>query len=477
MIALYFTAGALLNLLLVLPSVLLQEQTEHREFQYNSVVDPSTGRYNFAYDTGHDNEIAHSLHMQYQDADGIVRGRYGYTDPRGKLRMVEYEAGPNGFVARGDVGPDQFPHDQAPVLGSDNSQASLSSYTDTSSNDFDLDPAPVQMAGWDPVEDPMGQAQPSASERSAVESENPATESTNSNDSPVLEPYTTLNVTSNNALDLYGPELGFYSDRYPRLSYSVTGNDVTEGNVEDANSQVNEEESSRPIQENSDLNIYNIDVDPDEIREAAGSPVRRPADSERPALVRRSGDQQEATGNRPVRIRYYPRQTHDHDAEMRSRWTHDHYNERRWYPARQTHDHDAEKYQSRSRYTHDHDAEKYKSRYTHDHDAEKYKSRYTHDHDAEKYRRPDHNAARVGYYRYGRYNYPRRIFYRDSHSMEPHEHYDNPVYQNYRDHQHSDVHLYGRYRNYEYPATAKPYQLKYVPSDKYHDKAYYWTNS
>ncbi|GIZ00448.1 uncharacterized protein CEXT_456521 [Caerostris extrusa] len=445
MIELYFNvgetleskAGALLNLLLVLPSVLLQEQAEHREFQYNSVVDPSTGRYNFAYDTGHDNEIAHSLHMQYQDADGIVRGRYGYTDPRGKLRMVEYEAGPNGFVARGDVGPDQFPHDQAPVLGSDNSQASLSSYTDTSSNDFDLDPAPVQMAGWDPVEDPMGQAQPSAeysSERSSVESENPATESTNSNDSPVLEPYTTLNVTSNNALDLYGPGLGFYSDRYPRLSYSMTGNDVTEGNVEDANSQVNEDESSRPIQENSDLNIYNIDVDPDEIREAAGSPVRRSADSERPALVRRSGDQQQATGNRPVR-------------------------------------HDKLTITTLKNINLDLDTN------THDHDAEKYKSRYTHDHDAEKYRRPDHNAARVGYYRYGRYNYPRRIFYRDSHSMEPHEHYDNPVYQNYRDHQHSDVHLYGRYRNYEYPATAKPYQLKYVPSDKYHDKAYYWTNS
>lgn len=73
-----------------------------------------TGRYNFAYDTGNDNEIAHSTHMEYKGADGVVRGRYGYTDPNGKLRVVEYEAGPNGFVARGDVGPDSTPHDQTP---------------------------------------------------------------------------------------------------------------------------------------------------------------------------------------------------------------------------------------------------------------------------------------------------------------------------------------------------------------------------
>ncbi|CAL1292925.1 unnamed protein product [Larinioides sclopetarius] len=254
------------------------------------------------------------------------------------------------------------------------------------------------------------------------------------------------------------------------------------------------------MQENPSLNIHNIDIDPDQIREAAGTPVRRSVNATRAPLVRRSGDTVRAS------YRYYPRQTHDHDAEMRSRWAHDHYNERTYrlrqthdhdaekYRARQTHDHDAEKYRARqthdhdaekyrARQTHDHDAEKYRARQTHDHDAQKYRARQTHDHDAERYNRyyryPDHNADRASYYRrvYGRYNYPRRIFYRDSHSMEPHEHYDNPVYQNYRDHQHSDVQLYGRYRNYAYPATAKPHQLHYVPSDKYHDKAYYWTYS
>ncbi|KAF8796564.1 hypothetical protein HNY73_000924 [Argiope bruennichi] len=464
-------------LLLALPSAYLQEHAEHREFQYNSVVDPSTGRYNFAYDTGNDNDIAHSLHMQYQDANGIVRGRYGYTDPRGKLRMVEYEAGPNGFIAKGDVGPDQFPHDQAPAPGSD-SQPVLSSLTDTSANDFDLDPAPVQMAGWDPAEDPMNQAQPGAdysAQRSGVESENPTEENSDGNElTDQGQPqYATINVTSENALDIYGPELGFYNDRYPRISYSL-GNDVSAGDSGNSNYQDNQQETtSNPIQENPGLNIYNIDVDPDQIREAAGSPVRRSINTTRAPIVRRSGDTVRSS------YRYYPRQTHDHDAEMRSRWAHDHYNERT-YRLRQTHDHDAEKY--RSRQTHDHDAEKYRARQTHDHDAEKYRARQTHDHDAERYRYyryPDHTADRAAYYRrvYGRYDYPRRIFYRDSHSMEPHEHYDNPVYQNYRDHQHSDVHLYGRYRNYDYPATAKPRQLHYVPADKYHDKAYYWTYS
>ncbi|GFT94223.1 uncharacterized protein NPIL_274831 [Nephila pilipes] len=466
--------GTLLSLLLTIPSAFLQEHAEHREFQYNSVVDPSTGRYNFAYDTGHDNEIAHSLHMQYQDANGVVRGRYGYTDPRGKLRMVEYEAGPNGFVARGDVGPDQFPHDQTPVVGSGNQQPVMSSYNDLVKNDFDLDPAPVQMAGWSPVEDPMNQPQPDvgySSQASGIESENPATESSNSNDSPGLEQpqYVTLNVTSENALDLYGPELGFYNDRYPRVSYSEN-NDVT-GQNSDSSNNPNTEEGSlpSPIQENNNLNIYNIDVDPEEIREAAGSPVRRSTDSTRAPIVRRSGDTRRVANYEPVRVyRYYPRQTHDHDAETRSR---------------QTHDHDAE---LRSRWAHDHYNERrYLQRQTHDHDAEtKSRSRQTHDHDAEKYRAPDHNAARyvnhdhaaerAAYYR-RYYNYPRRIFYRDSHSMEPHEHYDNPVYRNYRDHQHSDVHLYGRYRNYDYPATARPRQLKYIPADKYHDKMYYWT--
>ncbi|GBO07135.1 hypothetical protein AVEN_59290-1 [Araneus ventricosus] len=243
--------------------------------------------------------------------------------------------------------------------------------------------------------------------------------------------------------------MGKWNVSVPSEQVLVIDNDVSEGDSISTNYQDNgQETTSNPIQENPSLNIYNIDVDPDQIREAAGTPVRRSVNTTRAPLVRRSGDTVRAS------YRYYPRQTHDHDAEMRSRWAHDHYNERTY----------------RLRQTHDHDAEKYRSRQTHDHDAERY-NRY--------YRYPDHNADRAAYYRrvYGRYSYPRRIFYRDSHSMEPHEHYNNPVYQNYRDHQHSDVQLYGRYRNYAYPATAKPNQLHYVPSDKYHDKAYYWTYS
>ncbi|XP_076315694.1 adult-specific rigid cuticular protein 11.9-like isoform X1 [Tachypleus tridentatus] len=61
--------------------------------QYHSQTD--RGTYNFGYDTG--SFGAHSFHHEERDDNGIVRGRYGYTDPYGKLRIVQYEAGPFGY--------------------------------------------------------------------------------------------------------------------------------------------------------------------------------------------------------------------------------------------------------------------------------------------------------------------------------------------------------------------------------------------
>ncbi|KAG8201048.1 hypothetical protein JTE90_002723 [Oedothorax gibbosus] len=447
----------LVGLILSPTLVISQENVEHREFQYNSLVDPSTGRYNFAYDTGNNNgdDVAHSMHMQYADADGMVRGRYGYTDPNGKLRVVEYEAGPQGFIARGDVGPDQFPHGQAPAPASDDPpQQVLSSYNAVANGDVHLDPAPIQMAGWDPEFD--GMAQPPANAGSDHQVPANSLESENDDrDMPV-----TLNVTTGDALEVYGPELGFYRDRYPRIVHSPI-NDNSGVTPDTTSTPTTPIPASDPTQENPDQNIHNIDVDPDAIRQAAGSPIRRSAEDQR-TIVRRSGSSGSPVVGVPASYRrYYARYYHDHD------------NERRYYP-RQSHDHDAE---VRSRQTHDHDAElaRYRARQAYEAQV---RSRQTHDHDAENHR--NHNHAT--YYRRqaaartdGRYNYPRRIFYRDSHSMEPHEHSDNPVYRNYRDHQHADRHLYGRYRNDIYPATARSRQLQYIPADKYHDKRYYWT--
>ncbi|XP_054712282.1 uncharacterized protein LOC129221925 [Uloborus diversus] len=442
------------------------EQDEHRDFQYNSVVDSQTGRYNFAYDTGNDNEIAHSLHMQYRDANGVVRGRYGYTDPRGKLRMVEYEAGPNGFVARGDVGPDMFPHDNAPEQTTDSGPRSYS-MAQLQTNDFDLVPRPVQMAGWDPAGDPMGQ--PVTDSGSAAKSNEDKVEEVFINGYPLSRAYPVFpggNVTDDDAnVTAYAVPPEEYDDRYPRVFFSSNEN---AGETESENYVKRENEMQTEIVQgvtSSPLTVNNIDVNPDDIRAAANDQLlRRSARDGTPARVQQT--------SLPYSYRNY-RQSHDHDNEVR------------YYRGRYTHDHDAEA-RYRARQTHDHDAEtRYRGRQTHDHDSEvRYypASRYVrgrgywirpaHTHSSEDplYHRRVHS--------YSRYT-PRRIYYRDDHSMVPHEHYSSAYRnENDRDHQHSDVHLYGRSQNYAavYPATVKPRQLKYIPADKYHDKYYYWSN-
>lgn len=59
-------------------------------------LNPSHGTYNYGYDTGLSG--SHSFHQEKKDPiTGTVRGRYGYTDPNGHLRLTNYEAGPNGY--------------------------------------------------------------------------------------------------------------------------------------------------------------------------------------------------------------------------------------------------------------------------------------------------------------------------------------------------------------------------------------------
>lgn len=464
------------------------EQTEHRDFQYNSVVDPLTGQYNFAYDTGNDNEIAHSTHMQYRDASGVVRGRYGYTDPRGKLRVVEYEAGPNGFVARGDVGPDSSPHDQTP----ETQVPQTAPYTQ---EDLESDPRPVQMAGWDPMQDPMGQPV------SSVDSD-PSPQGVNGTEvgGSDVDEYFTTNATRTDAGDVYVPIINPYDYRYPRLFFSMNedpnaGRELESDSSQTAGDENNPEVTREEYPVAPPLNINDIDVNPNDIRQAESGQV----------LTARSADGDTARSVRtlPYSYRNYVRQTRDHDGEIAARYVsayipshghyhyvklpHDHEAEKRYASNRQTHDHDAERrYYIINRQTHDHDAEKRYAnvRQTHDHDAEMrryYRNRQTHDHDAElrryyDYRRAHNHGDEAAHTIYHQNNpNRRRIYYKDNHSMVPHEHY-NDIYHNDRSHQHSDVHLYGRSQALEVPPTAKPAQLKYISSDKYHDKYYYWTD-
>jgi hypothetical protein len=71
------------------------EDFVHNPIQYHR-QNPRSGSYNYGYDTGLFG--SHSFHQENRDArSGQVRGRYGYTDPEGNLRLTHYTAGPQGF--------------------------------------------------------------------------------------------------------------------------------------------------------------------------------------------------------------------------------------------------------------------------------------------------------------------------------------------------------------------------------------------
>lgn len=69
-------------------------------------VNSDPASYQFSYNTG-DSGPAKMFREEQRAASGQVTGKYGYVDPYGHMRIVQYEAGPQGFIARGDVGPDR----------------------------------------------------------------------------------------------------------------------------------------------------------------------------------------------------------------------------------------------------------------------------------------------------------------------------------------------------------------------------------
>lgn len=81
-------------LLSIVYSVYSADLVDH-SIQYQR-FNPSHGSYNYGYDTGLSG--SHSFHQENKDPHtGTVRGRFGYTDPNGHLRLTNYEAGPNGY--------------------------------------------------------------------------------------------------------------------------------------------------------------------------------------------------------------------------------------------------------------------------------------------------------------------------------------------------------------------------------------------
>jgi hypothetical protein len=90
---------------ILLKSLVSAEDYVHSPIQYQSQTD--SGTYNFGYDTGLFG--SHQFHQEYKDDSGQVRGRYGYTDPFGKLRLVHYTSGPQGYEVVSDTEADKTP--------------------------------------------------------------------------------------------------------------------------------------------------------------------------------------------------------------------------------------------------------------------------------------------------------------------------------------------------------------------------------
>lgn len=61
--------------------------------------------YAFRYSTGGDGP-AQIWREERKQPDGTIIGKYGYIDPNGEERVVEYTASPTQFLASGDIGPD-----------------------------------------------------------------------------------------------------------------------------------------------------------------------------------------------------------------------------------------------------------------------------------------------------------------------------------------------------------------------------------
>lgn len=86
-----------IHFLVILFGLVACDDFDDNPIQYHSQSEK--GSYKFGYDTGASG--AHQFHQESKDESGVVRGKYGYTDPEGKLRLVYYSSGSNGYQAWG----------------------------------------------------------------------------------------------------------------------------------------------------------------------------------------------------------------------------------------------------------------------------------------------------------------------------------------------------------------------------------------
>ncbi|KAH7946587.1 hypothetical protein HPB52_001622 [Rhipicephalus sanguineus] len=82
------------QLLLVLISVVACEPAIPAGKRAQYLVQDQAGSYKFGYDTG---AQQHHFRQEERTSDGTVRGRYGFTDANGYLRVIEYVADETGY--------------------------------------------------------------------------------------------------------------------------------------------------------------------------------------------------------------------------------------------------------------------------------------------------------------------------------------------------------------------------------------------
>ncbi|XP_067123736.1 uncharacterized protein [Centruroides vittatus] len=101
----------------------------HAEYKASS----SDGSYSFNFETGE--EGGKHSRKETRSAEGVVVGEFSYEDPNGNLRMVEYRADGNGYVARGHVGPEGAPKAELPLYALPEYKADPATETTTKSSE------------------------------------------------------------------------------------------------------------------------------------------------------------------------------------------------------------------------------------------------------------------------------------------------------------------------------------------------------
>lgn len=78
----------------LIPQKIMKESSDGNRIEFQIRNHQGPGTYIFGFDTGHGKN--RQYRMEERLRDGSVKGRYGFYDAKGKLRAINYIAGPIG---------------------------------------------------------------------------------------------------------------------------------------------------------------------------------------------------------------------------------------------------------------------------------------------------------------------------------------------------------------------------------------------